>query len=142
MGKILSDLPKQSPSAKKQFSEFWQAYPRKTAKAGAEAKFLKLVKAGKVSGDDLTAGAKRYAAEVAKRGPTQDGRIAICHPTTWLNNGRWEDEIDTGPGGAGAASPTAGFSPEMRVDYERRLAEAKQRRAEKKARLANGGNAA
>lgn len=109
----------QTPSPQVQFFEFWQAYPRKTAKGGAEVKFLRLVKSGKVSGVDLIAGAKRYAAEVAGRAPAQDGRIPICHPTTWLNQGRWEDEI----GATNSEDPTAGFSHEERERYDRMVEE-------------------
>ncbi len=109
-----------SPQA--QFSEFWEAYPRKTAKVAAEAKFLRLVKSGKVTAIDLITGAERYAAEVAGRAPAQDGRIPICHPTTWLNQGRWEDEIEV----PNSEDVTAGMTPEERERFARLVQERKR----------------
>lgn len=112
----------QTPSPQAQFSEFWGVYPRKTAKGGAEAKFLRLVKSGKVTGTDLIAGAERYAAEVAGRAPAQDGRIPICHPTTWLNQGRWEDETEA----PNSEDVTAGMTPEERQRWVQMVQERKR----------------
>lgn len=71
------------------FDEFWDVYPRHISKSAALAKFVKLVKDG-VDPAELATGAKRYA-EYARG---QDPRY-IKHPTTWLNQGCWEDEYPT-----------------------------------------------
>jgi len=117
-----SNNSQQRPSLKTKFAEFWAVYPRKTAKSAAEKKFRRLVKSGKVEADDLIAGAQRYAAEVAGRAPAQDGRIPICHPTTWLNQGRWEDETEA----PNTEDPTAGFTPEEHKKYEQLVQERKR----------------
>ena len=54
-------------------------------------KFAKAVKDG-VNPQDLIDGARAYAASVAGK-----EQKYIAHPTTWLNQGRWEDEADTTP---------------------------------------------
>ena len=71
------------------FEDFWNAYPRKIAKKEAMKKFAKAVKDG-VNPQDLIDGARAYAASVAGK-----EQKYIAHPTTWLNQGRWEDEADT-----------------------------------------------
>jgi hypothetical protein len=114
-----SDVREQSSSAKVQFDEFWNVYPRKTAKAAAKAKFLRLVRSGKVTADELIDGAERYAAEVAERGPAPDGRIPMCNPTTWLSQGRWEDETAV-PNGEDV---TAGMTPEEREKFAQMVEE-------------------
>ena len=82
-------------SSNAEFDAFWNACPRKVGKAPSRAKFQRLVKSGVVSASDLIAGVKRYAVEVSGRKPAPDGRIPICYPLTWLNQGRWEDESET-----------------------------------------------
>ena len=70
------------------FEDFWNAYPRKIAKKEAGKKFAKAVKDG-TDPNTIIAGAKTYAASVAGK-----ERKYIAHPTTWLNQGRWEDEAE------------------------------------------------
>lgn len=108
----------QNTGLESKFDEFWHIYPRKTAKTAAKKKFARLVRQGVVTVDELVAGAERYAQEVAGRAPASDGRIPICHPTTWLNQGRWEDETD-----APAGDPTAGMTPEERERWVRKVEE-------------------
>lgn len=73
------------------FDEFWEVYPRRIAKKEAMKKFDKAVKDG-VDPQELIDGAKAYAASVAGK-----EQKYIAHPTTWLNQGRWEDETTTTP---------------------------------------------
>ena len=54
-------------------------------------KFDKAVKDG-VTPQALIDGAKAYAASVAGK-----EQKYIAHPTTWLNQGRWEDETTATP---------------------------------------------
>jgi uncharacterized protein YdaU (DUF1376 family) len=71
------------------WAEFWEAYPRKTAKQVA-LKAWKHVKATDIP-------AVMTALEKHKR-TEQWGRGVIPHPATWLNQRRWEDEtISVGP---------------------------------------------
>lgn len=71
------------------FYQFWNSYPRKTAKSVALKAWLKLN-----PGEDLII-TLMAALEVHKKNPDwekEDGKF-IPHPATWLNQKRWEDEI-------------------------------------------------
>src|SRR5699024_9922289 len=70
------------------FEDFWNVYPRKVAKKEARKRFAKAVKDG-TDPSTIIAGAKTYAASVVGK-----ERKYIAHPTTWLNQGRWEDEAE------------------------------------------------
>lgn len=78
--------PKKVTSARAEvFERFWQAYPRKKEKRGAEAKFNSLVKSG-IDPEAIIQGAQRLAISKPELKYTK-------HPTTWLNNGCWDDEL-------------------------------------------------
>lgn len=70
------------------FARFWEAYPNKVGKQAAEKAFARALK--RVPGHDPPA-QMLEAVERAKRS-AQWLRGYIPHPTTWLNEGRWEDE--------------------------------------------------
>lgn len=71
------------------FSHFWQAYPRKVAKAAAEKAWKKL------KPDHALMALILKALEAQKRTEawTKDNGAFIPHPATWLNQRRWEDEL-------------------------------------------------
>lgn len=69
------------------FEDFWKVYPRHVAKAASKAKFVTLSK--KVDPELIVAGARRFA--LVSVGTESK---FIPHPTTWLNQGRWEDEVE------------------------------------------------
>lgn len=71
------------------FAEFWSAYPLKKAKATAEKAWQKL----KPSADLQAAILSAIAAHKLSADWTRDGGQYIPHPTTWLNQRRWEDEV-------------------------------------------------
>ncbi len=89
------------------FDDFWQAYPRKVGKAMARAKFLAVTSQGLsvVARDrdgnriDLThqeaAEALVEAAKAYRLDCLDTEERYIAHPTTWLNQGRWEDYDET-----------------------------------------------
>lgn len=101
-----------SASAKKrhtgyspEFDAFWSAYPNKVGKDAARKAFAKR------KPDDQLLAEMLQALEVHKQsdGWTKDGGRYIPHPTTWLNQGRWQDEgIDEGAGPPGYQSLLAG----------------------------------
>lgn len=69
------------------FAEFWELYPRKTAKGAAEKAWPKAVKrAG--DPDRIVQGLRDLLPTLSRSEPQ-----FIPHPATWLNAGRWEDEI-------------------------------------------------
>lgn len=67
------------------FEEFWKVYPRREAKVAARKAFEKAVKS--VGADAVLAGARRYAAD-----PNLPDKQFVPLPTSWLNQGRWDDE--------------------------------------------------
>ncbi|MFZ1006567.1 MAG: hypothetical protein WAN65_07010, partial [Candidatus Sulfotelmatobacter sp.] len=68
-------------------ARFWKIYPRRIGKAAAMKALQKIKKSGKVSFIQIMLGVERFARSV------QTAEMCfICHPTTWLNGGRWEDE--------------------------------------------------
>ena len=71
------------------FNEFWDMCPRKIGKAKAKKIYQNLVAKKVVTEDNLISGIKKYKDSVIN---TETKFIA--HPTTWLNQGRWEDELD------------------------------------------------
>ena len=72
------------------FDSFWASYPRKVGKGAARKAFVKAMAKG-VTLDTLIA-----AVEAQKhcRQWTKDGSDYIPHPSTWLNQERWEDVIE------------------------------------------------
>lgn len=79
---------KRKASRQAAFDQFWAAYPKKVGKEAARRAFLKV----KAPVDTLT------AAILAQKRSTQwtkdNGRF-IPNPATWLNQGRWEDVLET-----------------------------------------------
>ncbi len=96
------------------FDDFWKAYPRRVGKPLAKAKWQAITGPGlktktfdkdsntyieielHATPEEIIEGAKRYYAAnrlngVGKYGFKDEGRY-LCHPATWLNQGRWLDE--------------------------------------------------
>ena len=70
------------------FNKFWGAYPKKVAKSTAEKSFKKL----KV--DDELLIKMLHSLEVHKQSKQWQDRQYIPNPSTWLNQKRWEDEVE------------------------------------------------
>lgn len=68
-----------------QFAVFWQRFPRRVGKLDAMKAYRKARKVA--TADDILAGVDRYIA-------TKPEYADWCHPSTWLNKGRWMDEDD------------------------------------------------
>ena len=71
------------------FSRFWYVYPNKVKKSVAEKSWVKLA-----PDDALT---DRIVADVERRVKTEwigEGKKYVPHPTTYLNQRRWEDETE------------------------------------------------
>lgn len=69
------------------WAQFWANVPRKVGHKAAQRAFERVRKSGEVSWAAFFAGVIRWNAEAAKK-----ERQFICHPATWLNQGRWADE--------------------------------------------------
>lgn len=80
------------------FETFWKEYPRKTGKGAAKRAFEKALLKGATL-ESLVSAVRRQ-----KCGSqwTRDGGQFIPHPATWLNQERWEDEVDGGIGNGNA----------------------------------------
>ena len=70
------------------FAFFWQLYPRQVGRLAAEKAYAKALT--HATHDDICTGVSRYLADLAQ---DQTPLRFICHPATWLNQGRWMDEI-------------------------------------------------
>lgn len=136
------------------FENFWRTYPRRIEKKSAFKAWKTALKSG-ATADEITAGAARYA----KYRAGEPERFTK-HPSTWLNQGCWEDEYSTagigygynGGNGTGLVARTSeeaeylrqldnscsemfyrslGFnSAEEYVEYQRGIAELNAREAE------------
>ena len=71
------------------FDAFWSAYPKKTGKEAARKAFKKIPK----SAHSLLVPAVE-AQKKSRQWTEENGRF-IPNPATWLNQGRWEDEVQT-----------------------------------------------
>jgi hypothetical protein len=69
-----------------EFDQWWQAYPKRVGRIAAKAAFAKVMKRG-VALDSLLAGIETYRR-------IKPAYADWCHPTTWLNQGRWMDELE------------------------------------------------
>jgi uncharacterized protein YdaU (DUF1376 family) len=88
--------PPMSPTGKsvvysEQFEHFWKTYPNRTGKAAAYKAYQSALKTHKeLTHAILIDRAGRFAAaHTTARTPSQ----YIPHPATWLNQGRWEDDL-------------------------------------------------
>jgi hypothetical protein len=73
------------------FDDFWKLYPRKIAKRAAQKAFDRLTKQEQ---SDAIEAIEQHVAYWKLKGTEMD---FICHATTWLNQGRWEDILDMTP---------------------------------------------
>ena len=71
------------------FDAFWSVYPKKTGKEAARKAFKKIPK----SAHPLLVPAVE-AQKKSRQWMEENGRF-IPNPATWLNQGRWEDEVQT-----------------------------------------------
>ena len=73
--------------------QFWRAYPRRVGKIAA-MKALAKVRKRKVPFAAVLAGVGRLVDQIARR---RTETQYVPHPTTWLNQGRWDDDPDPTP---------------------------------------------
>lgn len=70
--------------ADESFAQFWAVYPRKVAKIAAKRKWDSLRPTPEL--------VRQMMAALEWQIPTWTDHQFIPHPSTWLHNGRWEDE--------------------------------------------------
>lgn len=88
---IIPPKGKRSDEYDSLFDRFWKSYPRKVAKENARKAFAKLKPNDELLNAMLSAIEKQKKSEQW----TKDGGQFIPHPATWLNQHRWEDEMQT-----------------------------------------------
>jgi uncharacterized protein YdaU (DUF1376 family) len=71
------------------FDRFWEVYPKKVGKDAAGKAFAKR----KFNADSLRAVLQAIEAQKASPSWRKDGGQYIPNPATWLNEGRWQDEV-------------------------------------------------
>lgn len=81
-----SDIPKNQ----ERFNEFWQVYPKKIGKGAAEKAYKRVHPDQQLHERMLNA---VYDAKQSRQWRTDNGRY-IPNPATWLNQRRWEDELE------------------------------------------------
>lgn len=77
----------------KSFDEWWLLYPKKVGKDAALRSWKKVTRANGVTVEKLMAAIKEQIKAGHFKG--NDGCDYIPNPATWLNQGRWNDEIKT-----------------------------------------------
>ncbi|NQE63655.1 helix-turn-helix domain-containing protein [Caulobacter sp. RHG1] len=82
----------QAGTSEDHFAEFWSAYPNKVEQRGAKVAFMRLVRCGDATPDELIRGARGYAQRVQDR-----PRRFTKSPTSWLLKGCWADEAAPPP---------------------------------------------
>lgn len=70
------------------FDLFWQAYPRKVGKKKARIAWTK----ARPDTETVQKMLDALAWQVNQPQWTKDGGAYVPHPTTWLNEERWDDE--------------------------------------------------
>lgn len=70
------------------FETFWQAYPHRVGKLAAQKAHAKALRSA--TPGDILAGVQRYVR-------TKPDWQTWAHPTSWLNAGRWMDQIGADP---------------------------------------------
>lgn len=88
-GRVSSNMNRQEPSIelREAFDRFWSAYPRKVAKQAARNVFLTVMKR------DTAPDLETLLKAVSAYAKAQSDPKYVAHPTTWLRQGRWEDEL-------------------------------------------------
>jgi hypothetical protein len=84
-GRLYDEQPKRKKASPSDFDQFWKAYPKKIAKP-----YCKTIWERKGLTLDMVMPALNKA--IASRDWQKEGGQFIPNPSTWLNQGRWEDE--------------------------------------------------
>jgi len=92
-----------APKYPKDFEEFWKVYPRKVSKGVAFRAWVKL-KPDREFQEYIIKAVKSHIEYWRKEGTEM---VFIPHPSTWLNGGRYEDEL--------------GESESLMSDYEKEM---------------------
>jgi len=101
-GAQLPESPPKSSSSPSPFEHFWRAYPKRLGKGAAEKAFDKACGKGTAALEVLPKLLKAIDAQRKTPQWLKDGGQYIPYPATWLNQRRWEDDVQTGLALAGS----------------------------------------
>jgi hypothetical protein len=93
------------------FDAFWKAYPRKVGKGAARKAYIKVMDLRHATHDVVMNAVLRYIPLWER----MEQRF-IPHPATWLNQERWEDDIDGEGSNDGPRQSRIGLTPDWRGD--------------------------
>lgn len=93
------------------FGDFWLLYPKRVAKRDAERAWMRL------SADDQVA-ALTALVDWRRLWMARNEMQYVPHPATWLNGGRWEDELPEQWAGRPASMSPAKLPAEQFVKSE------------------------
>lgn len=96
---VVSNDPAKEPEPS--FAEFWRIYPRRLSRAMAERCFAKLPP------EDKVAAIAAIPAHIAFWRENASSIQYVPHASTWLNQRRWEDELET----------ALDFAPQKKADF-------------------------
>lgn len=74
------------------WSEFWDGVPKKIAKAAALKSYRKAIR--RASPETILAGLPGYHASEKNRQRRDPAGFQHLHPHRWLDQDRWEDDVD------------------------------------------------
>jgi len=86
-GCVVNDTKKQKHTYTEEFEIFWKAYPRKVGKGAA-------FRSWKAHKPDLNTCLKAIEIQKQTEQWKKSNGQFIPHPTTWINQHRWEDEVE------------------------------------------------
>jgi hypothetical protein len=89
------------PKGESSFDEFWKSYPKKVGKKAAQKAWSKAKDKPPID-SILKAISKQRQSDSWQR----DGGQYIPNPATWINEGRWDDELGRGTGNRSAGPGT------------------------------------
>lgn len=94
IGKVSLGKDNNSPKSEQEnqwFEAFWKMYPRKEGKQNAMKAFEKMCNSEDTYNAIMDGLQKRVKLDWSRRPPEE--KKFIPHPTTWLNQSRWNDEV-------------------------------------------------
>lgn len=87
----IQELEKTPPLDAEKFNIFWEMYPRKIARKVAEGYWMK----ANINEKTFEIIIRALEFQKKSRQWTSDGGKYIPHPSTWLSQERWNDEVET-----------------------------------------------
>ena len=109
-GNKKKEVLKPIAQTEKDFDTFWDEYPNRKGKGKAREAFKKAIK--KTTLETMLEAVRRQ--KQGAQWKKDDGRF-IPYPATWLNQERWDDEVDGGNGnGISGGYPAGMDDPTMR----------------------------